>query len=111
VSSQLFKEPTPSPHITPGTGRRQAGDPEGEVRLAAWHANDALGQTLRRWRNELPAWHHAKVSNGPTEAANLLTTRIKRIRLGLRKSAHYRPRALLHARQPNWDHLATITPR
>lgn len=71
----------------------------------------SLGRTLRRWRDQLIAWHAAKVSNGPTEAANNLVKRIKRIGFGFRKFRHYRLRVLLYAGRPNWDHLATVTPR
>ena len=70
-----------------------------------------LGRTLRRWRDQLLAWHHAKVSNGPTEAANNLVKRIKRIGFGFRKFRHYRLRVLLYAGRPNWDALDTVTPR
>jgi transposase len=71
----------------------------------------SLGRTLRRWRDQLLAWHAAKVSNGPTEAANNLVKRIKRIGFGFRRFQHYRLRVLLYAGRPNWDRLATITPR
>ena len=70
-----------------------------------------LGRTLRRWRDQVLAWHAARVSNGPTEAANNLTKRIKRIGFGFRRFAHYRLRVLLYAGKPNWDRLATVTPR
>ena len=70
-----------------------------------------LGRTLRRWRDQVLAWHAARVSNGPTEAANNLTKRIKRIGFGFRRFAHYRLRVLLYAGKPNWDRLATLTPR
>jgi transposase len=71
----------------------------------------SLGRTLRTWRDQILAWHHAKVSNGPTESMNNLIKRIKRIGFGFRKFAHYRTRVLLYAGRPNWDLLATITPR
>jgi len=51
------------------------------------------------------------VSNGSTEAVNNLIKRIKRIGFGFRRFRNYRIRALLHAGRPNWDLLATITPR
>ena len=70
-----------------------------------------LGRTLRRPRHQVRGWHQAKVSNGPTEAANNLTKRIKRIGFGFRRFAYYRLRVLLYAGQPNWDRLATLTPR
>jgi hypothetical protein len=56
-------------------------------------------------------WHRAHVSNGPTEAANNLMKRIKRVAFGFRRFRNYRIRTLLYARRPNWDLLATITPR
>lgn len=69
-----------------------------------------LGRTLRRWADEIVAWHAAQVSNGPTEAINSLIKRIKRVGFGFRRFRNYRLRVLLYAGQPNWDRLATITP-
>jgi len=71
----------------------------------------SLGRTIRRWHPQIVAWHHAHVSNGPTEAINNLIKRIKRIGFGFRRFAHYRIRVLLYAGRPNWDLLTTITPR
>lgn len=71
----------------------------------------SLGRTLRRWLDQIVAWHQARVSNGPTEAINNLIKRIKRIGFGFRTLRHYRIRALLYAGRPNWELLATITPR
>ncbi|MGD9796817.1 MAG: transposase [Acidimicrobiia bacterium] len=51
------------------------------------------------------------MSNGPTEAMNNLIKRIKRVGFGFRCFAHYRTRVLLYAGKPNWDLLATVTPR
>jgi transposase len=70
-----------------------------------------LGRTIVRWRHQIAAWHHAQVSNGPTEALNNLVKRVKRVAFGFRRFTHYRIRALLYAGKPNWDLLATITPR
>lgn len=69
-----------------------------------------LGRTLRRWANEIVAWHAAQVSNGPTEAINSLIKRVKRVGFGFRRFRNYRLRVLLYAGRPNWDLLATITP-
>jgi transposase len=71
----------------------------------------SLGRTLIRWRDQIAAWHQAHVSNGPTEAANNLIKRIKRVAFGFMKFRNYRTRVLLYAGKPNWDLLATITPR
>jgi transposase len=70
-----------------------------------------LGRTITRWRHQIAAWHHAQVSNGPTEALNNLIKRVKRVAFGFRRFANYRIRALLYAGHPNWDLLATVTPR
>jgi len=71
----------------------------------------SLGRTLLRWRDQIVAWHQAHVTNGPTEAANNLIKRIKRIACGFRRFRNYRIRALLYAGRPNWDLLPAITPR
>jgi transposase len=70
----------------------------------------SLGRTLRRWHDQIVAWHRAHLSNGPTEAVNNLIKRVKRIGFGFRRFAHYRLRVLLYAGRPNWDLLATIDP-
>ena len=61
-----------------------------------------LGRTIRRWREQIVAWHRSHVSNGPTEAANNLVTRVKRVAFGFRRFEHYRIRSLLYAGSPNW---------
>lgn len=71
----------------------------------------SLGRTIIRWKDQIAAWHKAHVSNGPTEAANNLIKRIKRVAFGFRRFRNYRIRTLLYAGRPNWDLLATITPR
>jgi transposase len=71
----------------------------------------SLGRTLRRWNDQISAWHHAHVSNGPTEAANNLIKRVKRVAFGFTNFRNYRVRALLYTGRPNWDLLATLTPR
>jgi len=50
-------------------------------------------------------------SNGPTEAVNNLIKRVKRAVFGFTSFRNYRVRSLLYAGKPNWDLLATITPR
>ena len=70
-----------------------------------------LGRTIKAWRDPILAWHRAHVSNGPTEAVNNLTKRIKRVAFGFTNFTNFRIRALLYAGKPNWDLLPTITPR
>jgi transposase len=70
-----------------------------------------LSRTIVRWRTQIAAWHRAHVSNGPTEAMKNLIKRVKRVAFGFRRFGNYRIRALLYAGRPNWNLLATITPR
>jgi transposase len=72
---------------------------------------NSLGRTIARWRDQIVAWHRARVTNGPTEAINNLVKRIKRVAFGITNFRNYRIRALLYAGRPDWDLLATITPR
>jgi transposase len=51
-----------------------------------------LGRTIRKWRDQIVAWHRAHVSNGPTEAVNNLIKRMKRVGFGFRRFKHYRIR-------------------
>jgi transposase len=69
-----------------------------------------LGRTIKRWRDQIVAWHRSHVSNGPTEAINNLVKRVKRVAFGMRRFRNYRLRALLYAGRPNWTLLDTITP-
>jgi transposase len=71
----------------------------------------SLGRTLKRWKDHIVAWHQGRATNGPTEAVNNLIKRIKRIAFGFRRFSSFRIRALLYAGRPNWDLLATVTPR
>ena len=54
----------------------------------------SLGRTLRRWKNQIAAWHGAQVTNGPTEAANNLIKRVKRAAFGFTSFRNYRVRSL-----------------
>ena len=90
----------------------------------SWSASGTISKTSpAQWRSvpsdapssvggtrSLP-WHRAHVSQGPTEAANNLIKRIKRVAFGLRRFQNFRIRVLLYAGRPNWDLLATIKPR
>jgi len=64
-----------------------------------------------RQSSQIVAWHSAHVSNGATEAINNLVKRVKRAAFGFTRFRNYRIRSLLYAGKPNWDLLATITPR
>jgi transposase len=71
----------------------------------------SLSRTLKRWRDQIIAWHQTHFTNGPTEAANNLIKRVKRAAFGFRSFRNYRIRALLYAGKPNWSLLATVIPR
>ena len=71
----------------------------------------SLGRTLKAWRNEIVAWHRSRATNGPTEAANNLSKRVKRAAFGFRSFRNFRIRSLLYAGRPTWNLLATVTPR
>jgi transposase len=71
----------------------------------------SLGRTLKRWRDQIIAWHKLHITNGPTESMNNLAKRVKRVAFGFRSFKNYRIRALLYAGKPDWSLLATITPR
>ena len=67
-----------------------------------------LGRTLRAWRPELLAHFHTGgvVSNGPTEAVNLLIERSRRAGHGFRNFNNYRTRLLLAHGNSTCDHGA-----
>lgn len=77
-----------------------------EQRLLRWffHCADSevpelrrLARTIDAWREELLAYFDTGgVSNGPTEAMNLLIKKIKRVGHGFRNFENYRLRLLLH---------------
>ena len=69
-----------------------------------------LGRTLTRSHSPIANWHHARISNGPTEAVNNLIERVKRAAFGIRRFAHHRVRAHLYAGKPDWTLLNGLTP-
>ena len=71
----------------------------------------SLGRTLKRWRDHIIAWHRAHFTNARSEAANNLIKKTKRTAFGFRSFRNFRVRSLLYAGKPDWDLLATITPR
>ena len=70
----------------------------------------SLGRALKKWRDQIVAWHKLHFTNGPTESMNNLAKRVERVAFGFRSLRNYRVRALLYAGEPNWGLLATITP-
>jgi transposase len=81
-----------------------SGPREARRRLVAFHrwCADAevpeltrLANTVSRWEAEVLAYHTTGLSNGPTEAVNLLIEKIRRIGHGFRNFDNYRLRLLL----------------
>lgn len=68
----------------------------------------ALARTIGSWRVELLAYFTTGgISNGPTEAINLLIKKIKRVARGYRNFDHYRLRPLLNHGRMHKDHSPT----
>jgi len=57
-----------------------------------------LGRTLRAWRAQVLAYFDTSgVSNGGTEAINLITEKVRRLAHGFKNFDHYRLRIMLAA--------------
>ncbi|MBW3615136.1 MAG: transposase, partial [Actinobacteria bacterium] len=54
-----------------------------------------LAKTVSAWEHEVLAYHTTGLSNGPTEAVNLLIEKVRRIGHGFRNFDNYRLRLLL----------------
>ena len=65
-----------------------------------------LATTVAAWQDEVLAYHATKLSNGPTEAVNLLVKKVKRAAHGNRFFENYRLRLLLHC-GVEWDDAPT----
>jgi transposase len=66
-----------------------------------------MGTTLRRWRDQILAWHSTGASNGPTEGLNSIIKKIKRVAAGFRSFTNYRLRILLACGGCDWTLLGT----
>jgi transposase len=81
------------------------------LRAARWklvafyqHAVDAdvpeltrLAKTVSSWEEEILNYHVTGISNGPTEAQNLIAEKLRRVGHGMRNFENYRLRLLLHS--------------
>src|SRR5246127_4344746 len=67
-----------------------------------------LARTLTTWRDEFLAYFNTgRISNGPTEAVNLLIKKILRVGHGFRNFGNYRLRLLLHCGITRQHHTPT----
>lgn len=56
-----------------------------------------LAKTIAAWEGEILNYHLTGISNGPTEAQNLIAEKIRRVGHGMRNFENYRLRLLLHS--------------
>jgi transposase len=56
-----------------------------------------LARTVANWETEILNYHVTGISNGPTEAQNLIAEKLRRIGHGMRNFENYRLRLLLHS--------------
>jgi transposase len=56
-----------------------------------------LAKTVSTWEKEILNYHVTGISNGPTEAQNLIAEKLRRIGHGMRNFENYRLRLLLHS--------------
>ena len=72
---------SPAPNSANWEDLRDADRPPGLRRL---------GRTLARWQVAIVNWHHARVSNGPTEPVNTLIKRVQRAAFGFQRGVGQR---------------------
>jgi hypothetical protein len=71
-----------------------------------------LGGTLICRPDQITAWHKAHVSNGPTEVANDLIKRVRRVAFGFTRIRNYRVLSCptpAHPPGPTPQHLTLLT--
>jgi transposase len=96
-------------HPDPREGRRDAEQLLHQLHTCPIPEIARLGRTLRAWRAEFLAYFNTGgISNGPTEAINLLVEKIRRVGHGFRSFDNYRLRLLLHC-GVEWQ--TPLTPR
>jgi transposase len=83
---------------SPAEGRRLAERVIASLPICPIGEVARLGRTLRAWRAQVLAYFDTGgVSNGGTEAINLIIEKTRRLAHGFRTFAHYRLRILLAA--------------
>ena len=65
-----------------------------------------LAKTVSNWETEILNYHVTGISNGPTEAQNLIAEKLRRVGHGMRNFENYRLRLLLHS-GVKWDTRST----
>ncbi len=94
LAKELLRDVYATTDLTEATDRLAAF--HDHCRRAEVHELDRLARTVRRWQPQMLAWHTTALTNGPTEAVNLLVKKVKRVGHGFRNFENYRLRLLLH---------------
>jgi transposase len=85
-------------HATPATGREIAQKVLDSFHTCPIPEVARLGRTLRAWRGQILAYFDTSgVSNGGTEAINMIIEKVRRLPHGFKDFEHYRLRIMLAA--------------
>lgn len=95
---QAFGPTHLSPPVDPAKGRATAEHVIDTFHTCPIPEVARLGRTLRQWKTHVLArFDTERISNGGTEAVNLIIEKIRRLAHGFRTFDHYRLRILLAA--------------
>lgn len=103
LAKELLREVYDTTHVS--VGRRRLEVFHRHCRDADMLELSRLSKTVSRWEHEILGWHRTGLSNGPTEAMNLLIKKIKRVGHGFRNFNNYRLRVLLYTGGCTWNLL------
>ena len=98
VAWQCYQQLRSIYHATPATGREIAQKVLDNFHTCPIPEVARLGRTLRAWRSQVLAYFDTSgVSNGGTEAINMIIEKIRRLAHGFKDFEHYRLRIMLAA--------------
>jgi transposase len=98
VAWQCYQQLRSIYHATPATGREIAQKVLDSFHTCPIPEVARLGRTLRAWRSQVLAYFDTSgVSNGGTEAINMIIEKIRRLAHGFKDFEHYRLRIMLAA--------------
>ena len=96
VAWQCYQQLRSIYHATPANGRQIAAKVLDSFPSCPIPEIARLGRTLKAWKTQVLAYFDTLgVSNGGTEAINLITEKIRRLAHGFRDFTHYRLRIML----------------
>jgi transposase len=98
IAWQCYQQLRSIYHATPATGREIAQKVLDSFHTCPIPEVARLGRTLRAWRSQVLAYFDTSgVSNGGTEAINMIIEKIRRLAHGFKDFEHHRLRILLAA--------------